>query len=65
MIKKGIDSASADFGLFTTAYHLKRMIHIWWRIISRFFTTEFLSKRILRDVHKESVFLQHNYFVKK
>ena len=29
MTKKGIDSVSADFGLITTAYNVKRMIHVF------------------------------------
>ena len=29
MTKKGIDSVSADFGLITIAYNVKRMIHVF------------------------------------
>ena len=73
MTKKGIDSVSADFGLITIAYNVKRMIHVFEaeelikrlkntlhnimrHIISRFFAVETLSKQVLRDVYKGSVF---------
>ena len=43
MTKKGIDSVSADFGLITAAYNVKRMIHV--------FEAEELIKRLKNTLH--------------